>query len=175
MLKKFEIWTLLSVSLVAIIFLFWLIYGREANSIEGMTFLKSLSFLNAGFNFMASVFLVLGYKKIKNKEIEAHKKCMGTAFVFSALFLVSYITYHTFHGDQKFLGEGVIRPIYFFILISHIFLSVVALPMVLMTFYAGLKSKLVFHKKMAVWTFPIWLYVSVTGVLIVVLFKFYSS
>jgi putative membrane protein len=91
---------------------------------------------------------------------------MFTAFVFSALFLVTYITNHALHGDMKFHGQGGIREVYFPLLISHIGLSVVALPMILITFFLSLSGRFPAHRRLARFTFPIWLYVSVTGVIV---------
>src|ERR1700736_5080985 len=100
---------------------------------------------------------------------------MLTATVFSALFLVSYVTYHFFHGDTKFQGHGWIRPAYFLILISHIGLSMVALPLILGALWFGLRSQFQFHRRIARWTFPIWLYVSVTGVIVYVLLQYFAA
>jgi putative membrane protein len=112
---------------------------------------------------------------IKQKQVEKHQKFMLTAFAFSTLFLISYITYHHLHGDSKFQGTGIIRPIYFFILISHILLSIPTLPLVLTTFtLAGLK-KWEKHKKLARITAPLWLYVSVSGVLVVLFLKLINN
>jgi putative membrane protein len=100
---------------------------------------------------------------------------MLSATAFSALFLVSYITYHYFHGDTKFPAHGWIRPVYFFILITHISLSMVALPLILGTLWWALRSEFRFHKKIARWTFPIWLYVSVTGVIVYFVLRAYTT
>jgi putative membrane protein len=116
----------------------------------------------------------MGLIKIKQKKIECHKKNMLLAFAASTLFLICYIIYHTYHGDQKFMGVGFIRPIYFFILISHIGLSVITLPMVLLTFSMAYLKSWEKHSKLAKWTAPLWLYVSVTGVLIVIFLKTFN-
>ena len=97
------------------------------------------------------------------------------ATAFSALFLVSYVIYHFFHGDTKFPGQGWIRPTYFFILISHIGLSMVALPLILSALWYALRGKFQIHRRIARWTFPIWLYVSVTGVVVYVLLNRYTA
>jgi putative membrane protein len=88
---------------------------------------------------------------------------------------VSYVIYHFFHGDTLFPGQGWIRPVYFFILISHIGLSIVALPLILAALWYGLRSQFKFHRRIARWTFPIWLYVSVTGVIVYVLLKGFTT
>ena len=151
----------LGFSVVAAAFLFWLIYGREASTGYDVGFLSAV---NASLN-----------AAIRKGNWKTHRNLMLLALLFSALFLVSYIVYHTFHGDSKFLGEGLIRPIYFFILISHIVLSVVALPLILITVSLSLTRRFSHHKKWAKWTFPIWAYVSVTGVAVFVLLKTFGS
>lgn len=162
-----------AVSAVALGFLVWLIYLRE----QGATDKSALSWLpavNATFNGLAALCLTCGYVAIRMKKIPVHRALMMTAFVFSSLFLVCYIVYHYAHGDTKFLGEGIIRPIYFFILISHILLSVAMLPMIFTTFYFALSKQFARHRRLARFTFPIWLYVSVTGVAIYFFLKAHS-
>jgi putative membrane protein len=110
------------------------------------------------------VLLTAGFVAIKNGHRERHKKLMLAAVFVAGTFLVSYIIYHHFHGDTRFDGEGLVRPVYFFVLISHITLSMVALPLVLTTLFFAGTEQFERHKKLARFTFPIWLYVSVTGV-----------
>jgi len=165
---------ILLVSSLIIAFLFWLIYfkGNTANSyVEWVSFLPAL---NAFLNTLTATFLVTGHALIKKNRIDAHKKFMLMATVTSAFFLMSYITYHHFHGDSKFLGTGIVRPIYFFILISHILLSVVQVPLILITLYLGLMRKFQKHRKFARVTFPIWLYVSISGVMIFVFLNWFN-
>lgn len=159
---------IITLSFTAILFLFWLIYFKQPAEYTGSYpyWINHLNIMNAVLNSCATICLVAGFYFIKQNNIQTHQKFMTSAFIFSSLFLVSYILYHHFHGDTKFQGEGGFRVFYFFILISHIILSIFALPMVLMTFYYGLKDKREQHRKLAKITFPIWLYVSVTGVLI---------
>jgi len=164
----------LAVSVAAALFLFWLVYFHPPADANG-TELLFLPALNAVLNSLASVALVIGFLKIKVGKVEAHRAAMLAAFFFSSLFLVSYILNHHLHGDAKFAGQGGIRPVYFFILISHIFLSIVALPMVLITFFLSLSGRFPAHRKLARWTFPIWLYVSVTGVIVFAFLKAYNS
>ena len=130
--------------------------------------------VNATFNALSASALLLGVVAIKRKDRATHQRLTTAALVFSALFLVSYITYHSLHGDTPFPGQGAIRPIYFFILISHIGLSIVALPLVLTSFYFGWTDQVARHRRLAKVTFPLWLYVSVTGVAIVALLKAYA-
>lgn len=162
--------TTLGLSAVAFAFLVWLIYFNTTAWIapEQVAFLPAV---NASFNASSAILVTFGIVAVKRGKIDNHKKFMIGALVMSALFLVSYLIYHAAHGDTKFMGQGVIRPIYFFILISHILLSAVALPMVLLTATMGLMGRLPGHRRIAKYTFPIWLYVSVTGVLIFVLLK----
>ena len=103
---------------------------------------------------------------IRQRKIAAHRAAMITAFAFSSLFLASYITNHALHGDVRFPGHGTVRTIYLTILLTHVLLSVVALPMILITFYFSLSGRFPQHKRIARITFPIWLYVSVTGVVV---------
>ena len=93
----------------------------------------------------------------------------------STLFFISYVVYHTFHGDTKFAGVGAIRPVYFLILISHILLSAVVVPMILTSLYLALSGKFLIHRRVARFTFPVWLYVSATGVAIFVMLKVYNG
>jgi putative membrane protein len=163
-----------AVSLAAIAFLFWLIYFREGAGTTDPNAVTFLPAVNASLNALSATCLVLGYRAIRRGARDVHQRFMQGAFAFSSLFLVSYIVYHSLHGDTPFPGQGAIRPVYFFILISHIVLSVVALPLVLSTFYLSWSGQLVRHKKLARWTLPLWLYVSVTGVVIFALLRAYT-
>lgn len=162
-----------AVSAVALAFLTWLIYFNEARvfSPEAVAFLPAV---NASLNGCAAICLVSGFVAIRRAKPVTHQRLMVAAFGFSALFLACYLVYHAAHGDTKFTGEGVVRPIYFFVLISHIALSFVALPMILTTFYLSLTKRFQKHRKLARVTLPIWLYVSVTGVSIFVLLKLFG-
>lgn len=164
---------IIGVSIVALLFLIWLIYIKDPAPAE-IPWVKNLSALNAAFNSLSTVFLVLGFREIKRRDFAKHMKFMISAFVTSSLFLVSYVIYHHFVGDTKFMGEGLIRPVYFFILITHIVLSAFVVPLVLSSFYFAFSGKFTTHRKVSRWTFPIWLYVSVTGVLVFVLLKYFG-
>jgi len=134
--------------------------------------------LNAFLNGTSAVLIGAGYYCIKSGRRETHKRFMLTAFVTSTLFLISYLYYHLVlrAGVTHFKGEGLWRPIYFAILLSHTFLAVVVVPFVLVTLYRALKGNFARHKAIARWTFPIWLYVSVTGVVIfVMLYEIFVS
>ena len=134
-----------------------------------------LPLMNATLNALSAFALVKGWLHIHSGRRLQHIKWMITAICTSGLFLISYLTYHHFHGDTKFLGTGLIRLIYFFILISHIVLSFINLPMILITLGFAASSNFTSHKKIARWTLPIWLYVSVTGVLIFLILKFFQT
>lgn len=164
---------IIAVSIAAVIFLFWLIYFKPP-TVTQLPWIKNLSFLNATFNGLSSIFLMLGFNEIKKKQFDKHMNYMVSAFISSTLFLVSYVIYYTFVGDSKFMTEGLVRYIYFFILITHIVLSVFVVPLILTTFFFSLSGRFVQHRKIARWTFPIWLYVSVTGVLIFIFLKVFG-
>jgi putative membrane protein len=162
---------LLSGTVVA--FLVWLIYFKPAQGYSSR-FIGSLPAVNATLNGISSVLLILGLRAVKRRNYALHVRLMLSALVSSALFFVGYVVYHNFHGDTKFTGTGPIRPVYFFVLISHILLSAVAVPLILSSFYLSLAGRLSLHKRVSRVTFPIWLYVSVTGVLIFAMLKLFS-
>lgn len=126
--------------------------------------LRILPALNASLNFSTALLLLTGFYFIRNKRINSHRICMITAFCFSALFLVFYVIYHALTEPTPYGGQGIIRNIYFFILITHIVLAAAILPLILITLVRGLQKKFDRHRKIARWTFPLWLYVAVTGV-----------
>ena len=125
--------------------------------------------LNAVLNFSSAAFLIAGYIFIRRGNVNAHKTCMLSACVTSTLFLAGYLYYHWHHGTTRFPGAGAVRTLYFTILISHTILAVVQLPLIFMTLRAALKGNFQKHKKLAKITWPMWLYVSVTGVVVYVM------
>ena len=132
--------------------------------------IESLPAVNATLNGLAFALLVAGWVSILRRQIQAHKVCMISAFVVSALFLACYLTYHYYAGSKPFPGYGIWRPIYFYvILIPHIILAVVMLPMIAATFYHAFRDRFAAHKRIARWTLPVWLYVSITGVIVYVM------
>jgi len=131
--------------------------------------------LNALINSTVSVLLVFAYVLVRQKNYEGHKKVMLTAIVLSSLFLVSYIAHHLFTGETKFGGTGPIRTFYLILLASHIILAAIILPIILFTAYRSLTGEYSKHKKWARYTFPLWLYVSVTGVVVYLLISPYYS
>jgi putative membrane protein len=125
---------------------------------------RVLPHLNAVINSFTALLLVTGFVFIKQKNVTAHRRSMQSAFVLGSLFLVSYVLYHLTNDSTSFGGVGEIRYVYFFVLISHILLSIGVVPLVLLAVYFAWSNQIARHKKMVKWTFPIWLYVSVTGV-----------
>ena len=128
--------------------------------------LTQLPTLNAVLNALSAILLVGGYVSIRRRKIETHKRFMLAAFGTSCLFLVSYLTYHFQIGSKRFEGQGVIRPVYFSILISHIILAAAIVPLVIMTLRRAWKGSFERHARIARRTLPIWIYVSVTGVVV---------
>jgi len=128
--------------------------------------LMSLPAVNATLNGACTVFLVAGYAFIRNRKIGLHRFCMVTAFLCSTVFLVLYLYFHFHAGLIRFGGQGWIRPVYFTILITHTTLAIVIVPLVLMTLTRALRERFVQHRAIARWTLPLWLYVSITGVVV---------
>ena len=131
--------------------------------------LHDLPAANATLNALSGVLLLIGYALIRARRIDQHRRFMIAAFATSSLFLVCYIIYHSQVGSVRFTRQGIVRPIYFTILLSHLVLAAAVPPMAIMTLWRGLKGRYPQHRLLARWTFPIWLYVSVTGVLVYVL------
>jgi putative membrane protein len=155
---------ILAVSVAATLFLFWLIYVHPAAD-QGSTRLAFLPALNALLNGLSATALLIGYTFIRARHIHAHRTAMMTAFGFSTLFLVSYILHHALHGDVRYPIHAALRSVYLPLLASHIILAVVALPLILVTFFFSLTGRIPQHRKVARWTFLLWLYVSITGVI----------
>ncbi len=122
--------------------------------------------VNATLNATAGVFLLVGYVLIRRRQITAHRNAMLGAFASSTLFLISYLVYHAQVGSRPFTGQGPIRYFYFAILISHVILAIAILPMAISTLSRGLRGRYEEHRRIAKRTFPIWMYVSVTGVIV---------
>jgi putative membrane protein len=133
---------------------------------EGSLDVSGLPALNALLNATSAALLSVGYVFIRRRHIAAHLTCMLTAFGVSTLFLISYVIYHYHAGSRPFTGQGWIRSVYFSLLLSHIVLAAAIVPLALMTLYRALTGQFVRHMGIARWTLPIWLYVSVTGVVI---------
>jgi uncharacterized membrane protein YozB (DUF420 family) len=135
-----------------------------------------LPHVNALLNATSGLLLLAGFYFISRRRINAHLRCMTAAFAVSCIFLVSYLVYHYQHGDTKFTGEGFIRPIYLTILATHVILAIVIVPLVLVTLWRAWRGDFVRHRRIARWTFPLWLYVSATGVVVyLMLYHLYPS
>jgi len=128
--------------------------------------LSSLPALNAALNSASALLLAAGWLFIRSGNVAAHRRCMLAALATSTLFLTSYLIYHYHVGSVPFTGQGWTRRLYFTILISHTSLAVTIVPLVLITLYRALRNRFEHHKRIARWTFPLWLYVSVTGVIV---------
>ncbi len=125
--------------------------------------------VNAALNAIAGMFLLTGYVMIKRRQVNLHRNAMLGAFASSTLFLISYLTYHAQAGSRPFTGQGAIRYVYFAILISHVVLAAAILPMAITTLSRGLHGRYMEHKRIAKKTFPAWMYVSITGVIVYVM------
>ncbi len=138
--------------------------------------ISSLPHFNAFLNFTSFVLLLTGYFFIRRKNIIAHRNCQIGALSVSVLFLISYLTYHFNHGATKFQGQGIVRPVYFTILLTHTVLAAVIVPFVIITVLRAKRRDFLRHRAIARWTLPMWLYVSVTGVLVyLMLYHLYPS
>ncbi len=151
--------------LIPVAVAFLLFGGNQYTRIEGLN-VSFLPHLNAVLNTATFLLLVAGFIAVKNKQVAYHRMFMMSAFVLSSIFLVSYVIYHNNAESTKFGGEGIIRAIYFFILITHIVLASVVVPFVLTTIYYAWTNQIAKHKKLVKWTYPIWTYVAATGVIV---------
>ena len=142
-----------------------LYYFPNAFRIPGAE-VKFLPALNAVLNSLTAVCLLMGYYFIRNKQVARHRAMMVSAFALGSIFLLSYVVYHSQVESTRFGGEGTIRYVYFFLLLTHIALAVVTVGLVLFTLYFALTEQFTKHRKIARWAFPVWLYVSVTGVIV---------
>jgi putative membrane protein len=162
--------SILAISAAASLFLFWLIYQHPAADAASVR-LPFLPALNALLNGLSATALVIGFTFIRARNIAAHRASMITAFAFSTLFLVSYILHHYLHGDVRYPVHAAYRSVYLPLLASHIVLATAALPLILVTFFFSLSGRFPQHRKIARWTLPIWLYVSMTGVITYVMLR----
>jgi putative membrane protein len=164
---------ILAVSAGVLVLLLTVIYGH-GRAAEIPAWVSWLPAWNAFFNGTSAVLLVLAYRAILRRDVLLHMRLVLASLGSSALFLVSYIVYHAVHGDTKFGGQGIVRPIYFFILITHIGLSAVVLPLIFSSLFFSLSGRFPSHKAISRYTLPIWLYVSVTGVLVFVFLRVFA-
>jgi len=139
-------------------------------------FYSVLPHLNACLNASSFVLLSSGYFFIRRKNVKAHRACQIAALTASIVFLISYVVYHQHHGVTRFAGQGIARPIYFVILTTHTFLAAVIVPFVIITVRRAMRRDFIRHKRIARWTLPMWLYVSITGVVVyLMLYHLYPS
>lgn len=163
--KKYNVWiTILSIAIPLVVALLFGVNLRKLGyDVQPLSFLPPIY---ATINGITAVILVWAVISIKNGKRKLHENLMKTAIALSVAFLAMYVAYHMTSNETKFGGVGIIRPIYFFILISHISLSIIIIPLVLVTYVRALSQRFDKHKKIAKITFPIWLYVAVTGVIV---------
>lgn len=138
-------------------------------------FVKYLPTLNALLNGTCSLLLMASFYQIKRKDYVLHRRLNITAFVLSSVFLISYVLFHSFGIETKYPSDHPLRPLYLFILLSHIVLAAIVLPLVLISFYRGLNNQTELHKKITRWSFPIWLYVTISGVVVYLMISPYYN
>ena len=167
---------ILVLSAAVVVFLFWYIYFRDLDATSIPWFVDYLPLVNACLNGFSATFVTSGVFLIKRGHKKPHIACMVTATISTAAFLVSYLVYHKYHGDTPFPRDlGFVTYAYFFTLISHIITSVIALPLIFTTLFFAISKRFEKHKKIAAWTYPVWLYVSITGILVYVFLKKYVA
>ncbi|EGK08934.1 DUF420 domain-containing protein [Kroppenstedtia eburnea] len=153
----------LSVAVIVIVAVLYVMPKDQTVNHDNLVFLPRL---NAVFNSFTTLFLLLAWFFISKKNIKMHRRFIYGAFVSTFLFLITYLYYHSIAPSTSYGGEGVLAYLYYFILITHIVLAAVIVPLALVTFFRGMNMKVEKHRKIARWTMPLWLYVSVTGVLV---------
>jgi putative membrane protein len=159
--KKIKVWiTILSIAIPLVVAL---LFGYKIPNAEPLSFLPPIY---ASINGLTALFLIMAVYAIKNGKQKLHQNLMTTCIIFSIAFLVMYVAYHMTSNSTEYGGEGIIRYIYFFILISHIVLSIAIIPLVLITYSKTYLKDFVAHKAWAKYTFPVWLYVAITGVVV---------
>ena len=166
--------SILLVSAAASLFLAWLVYFHPPVDVAG-THLAFLPALDAVLNALCAIFLIIGYRHIRRREVTAHRNSMFGAFIVSSAFLVAYVLNHVLHGDMLFpKAYPTARFIYLWLLLTpHIMLAIVCLPLILITFFLSLTGRFPAHKRLARWTYPIWLYVSCSGVVVYAMLAVY--
>ncbi|PYN71550.1 MAG: DUF420 domain-containing protein [Candidatus Rokuibacteriota bacterium] len=165
MRDRFALLVIAGMSVAIVGLVGYLLLGHQPPS-AGPAWVAALPLLNACLNAASAALLTGGWLFIRRRRVTAHKTCMVSALVVSTLFLVSYVTYHSLAGSRPFGGQGWIRLVYFPLLVSHIALAAVIVPLALTTVYHALQESFARHVRIARWTLPLWLYVSVTGVLV---------
>ncbi|MCF8274130.1 MAG: DUF420 domain-containing protein [Flavobacteriaceae bacterium] len=170
--KKYNLWiVILSVIIPIVVAILFGVNLREMGfNVEPLTFLPPIY---ASINAITALVLVLAFRAIQNKKIALHKKLMQFAILLSLAFLVMYVAYHMTSDSTKYGGEGIIKYVYYFILITHVLLSIVVIPFVLITYVRAITNNIERHKKIAKITFPLWLYVAITGVVVYIMISPY--
>jgi len=166
--KKYNKWIVVISIVIPLVVA--LMFGVKIPNVEPLSFLPPIY---ASINGLTAIILIIAVWAIKNKKPILHERLMKTAIICSVLFLVMYLAYHMTSDSTKFEGEGVIKYVYFFILISHILLSIVVIPFVLITYVRAITKNFERHKKIARITFPLWLYVAVSGVVVYIMISPY--
>lgn len=169
------VWAISIIVLLAVILLQANLVNLFPNHEVLPKWVQFLPTLNASINGTCSILLLASYYFIRKKNIRVHKILNITTLILSSLFLISYLIFHSAGMETKYGGEGAIRYVYFFILITHIILAALVLPLVLLSFYRGMKMQVEKHRKLVRWTFPIWLYVTISGVLVYLMVSPYYS
>lgn len=166
---------IIGLSVAASLFLAWLVYFHAPTDVAG-THLAFLPALDSVLNALCAVFLLLGFRFIRRRNVVAHRNSMFGAFIVSSVFLVAYITNHLLHGDLLFpKSHPVARMIYLWVLLTpHILLATLCLPLILITFFLSLSGRFPAHRRLARWTFPLWLYVSLSGVAVYAMLAAYK-
>jgi putative membrane protein len=165
---------ILGASASALVLLLFVIYGHGPVA-SAPPWVGHLPALNAALNGTSAVLLLFAWRAIRRRALAEHARFMLGALGTSSMFLVSYILYHAVHGETRFLGQGAIRPVYFLVLVSHVVLSAVTLPLVFSSFFFSLSGRFQPHRKVARFTLPLWLYVSVTGVLVFAMLRAFGG
>ena len=166
---------LVAISCLFVASLLWLIYARENLGLSPPPWTASLTWINASLNALTALFLLVGVRAVRAGYRKRHQRLMVAATLTSLFFLVGYILYHFLRGETPFEGTGPVRLFYFALLISHIILSAVQVPLILLTHFFAWRGQFSSHRKVARWTYPIWLFVSVTGVLIFGMLKVFNE
>lgn len=169
------VWTVSGVVLALVILLQTKAISLSPSPENLPMWVQFLPKLNASINAVCTILLIVSFYFIKRKNIKMHKRLNISAFFLSCLFMVSYLIFHSTGHETKFGGTGAIRYVYFFILITHIILAAIVLPLILFSFYRGMKMQVEKHRKLVRWSFPIWLYVTVSGVLVYLMISPYYS
>jgi putative membrane protein len=157
---------------VAIPIVVAILFGVKIPNVEPLSFLPPIY---ATINGLTAIILIIAFIAIKNKNVVLHENLMTTAIWCSVVFLVMYVAYHMTSDPAKFGGEGIIKYIYYFILVTHILLSIIVIPFVLITYARAITNNIEKHKKIARITFPLWLYVAVTGVIVYLMISPYYA